>query len=156
EASGIIGCTSLRTGYPSLVLDESKWDPMVEDGGQYRGGIRHWEGVLAEEPLQYPVEGFEPLYAPDTFDLTFCCGPVAPRYEDAMIAHRYESPFGLGDWRYQGRTVVFDFQPWYFESDGVSEACRNAVDWLVDGLAAPGRGSVGHLSSAGGARLRLR
>ncbi|MEZ4649644.1 MAG: hypothetical protein R3E97_12840 [Candidatus Eisenbacteria bacterium] len=137
EASGIIGCRSLSAEFPTLELDPSKWDPWVEEDGYYRGGIADWEGVLKDSPAQEPPAGFEPMYAPDTFDHSLCCGDVTPLYEEAVMAHRYESPLPPGSVGYQGRTVVFNFQPWYFESEGVAEACRLAVDWIVDGLGSP-------------------
>ncbi|MCA9754573.1 MAG: hypothetical protein KDA27_02135 [Candidatus Eisenbacteria bacterium] len=141
EASGIIGCRSVSAEFPTLELDPLKWDPWVDDGEYYRGGIADWEGVLMDSPDQLPPAGFEAIYSPDTFDHSLCCGDVTPQYEAAVLGHRYESPLPPGSVGDQGRTVVFNFQPWYFESEGVAEACRLAVDWVVDGIDSPRAGS---------------
>lgn len=138
EGSGLIGCRSLWAGFPTLTLDPLKWDPWMEEDGSYHGGIRDWEGVLVTTPPRVPPAGFEAIYAPDTFDHSLCCGDVTPRYEGSIIGHRYESPLAPGQVGYQGRTVVFNFQPWYFETEAVTEACRQAIDWLVEDLDTPG------------------
>lgn len=67
-------------------------------------------------------------------DTTLCCGSLSAGLDDAVIAHRYESTaadtaFGTQ----QERTVIFSFQPYWFEAESLKDAGTAAINWLVTG-----------------------
>ncbi len=137
EAGGMVGATAVASGFPQLQLDLTKRDPyeIINGGDRYRSGIVSWEALMPDFYENEGLPGFEPLYTVDTFNTTICCGDRESGLETAYVAHRYESP--IEEWENgfgQGRTVVFNFQPWWFEADQVREASGMAVDWLIEGL----------------------
>lgn len=144
-ASGLIAARSLDPAYPDLVLDSQKWttDELVncdEDPAlcEYRGGIRDWEGFQRLEG-QETGAGFDSIYAATTFDRYWDASnhegvDLRSGVRNAIVAHRFESTvadttLGLA----QGRVMVFGFEPWYFQRDGLVEAGRAAATWLITG-----------------------
>lgn len=136
EATGMIGARSLHPAYPDLRLDFAKHNPydVLNDNTQFRSGIGDWEGVRgAYLPIER-LDGLDSLYTVVTFDTTFCCGARESGLGNAVIAQRYESTrIDTLRGTPQGRTILFDFQPWYFEETTVLDAGTSAINWMVTG-----------------------
>ncbi|MEZ4650019.1 MAG: hypothetical protein R3E97_14760 [Candidatus Eisenbacteria bacterium] len=136
ESGGLIGARSRHPAYPDIWLDYSKWDPyLLIDGPQYQGGVKFWEGFRGEVRPFERLSGLDTLYTPVTFDSTYAFGAPPPRFADAVIGWRYESTRAdtLGGTQ-QGRIVVLDFQPYFFEPNAVQDAGTSSINWLVTGL----------------------
>jgi hypothetical protein len=136
EATGMIGARSLHPAYPDLRLDHSKHNPydLLNNETQFRSGIGDWEGVRGVYVPIERMDGLDSLYTVVTFDTTYCCGKRDSGLTDAVIAQRYESTrIDTLRGTPQGRTILFDFQPWYFEEAGVLDAGTSAINWLVTG-----------------------
>ena len=145
SASGLVAARALDPAYPDLALDPEKWSPdellNCNEGPEhcfYRGGIGGWEGFQRMEGEEVGA-GFDSLYAATTFDrywdpLENEGYEVESESRNAILAHRYEATaadtvLGLA----QGRVMVFGFEPWYFEREGLIGAGSAAAAWLVTG-----------------------
>jgi hypothetical protein len=134
--SGLLAVRSLNPAFPDLRIDPTKWDPWVVEEGQYKGGLKKWEGSFApftQDPLQFA--GLDSLYAAETWNhamITDC--NHASRVDGAICGRRYESTRAdtLRN-RQHGRVMVFDFQPWWFVRDQIASAGTAAINWLVTG-----------------------
>ncbi len=145
SASGLVAARALDPAYPDLALDPEKWsaDELLncDEGPEhcfYRGGIGGWEGFQRMDGEEVGA-GFDSLYAATTFDRYW--DPVQnegygveSESRNAILAHRYEATaadtaLGLA----QGRVMVFGFEPWYFEREGLTGAGAAAASWLVTG-----------------------
>ncbi len=138
QASGLIGVKSLHGAFPDLPLDLSKRDPfqVVNGGGgpSFRGGITDWEGYRSSRRDRLELPGREPLYGPTTMDTTLQFGEIRAGFDDAVIAWRYASTAAdTAALIPQGRTVVLDFQPYWFEPEPLREAGRSLTSWLRTG-----------------------
>jgi len=135
QATGLVGLRSHHPAYPDLELDNDKIQPFDEvSGNQFRGGIKDWEGVKGVVRPVEQIAGFDSLYSPVTMDTTLCCGFRSGGVKDAIVAHRYASTAAdtiAGT--QQGRTVIFNFQPYWFEKAGLLDAGTAAINWLVTG-----------------------
>ena len=132
----MIGARSLHPAYPDLRLDHSKHNPydLLNNETQFRSGVGDWEGVRGVYVPIERMDGLDSLYTVVTFDTTYCCGKRDSGLTDAVIAQRYESTrIDTLRGTPQGRTILFDFQPWYFEEAGVLDAGTSAINWLVTG-----------------------
>jgi hypothetical protein len=136
ESSGLVMARSLHPAYPDLRLNRQKWDPwaIINQGTRFRGGIDEWEGVKGDFLPIEQMPGLDSLYASVNMDTTFCCGPLESGLGGAIVGQRYEST-RLDTLRgtQQGRTLVLDFQPWWFESAALTDAGTAAINWLVTG-----------------------
>ncbi len=134
--SGLYVARSANPAYPDLFLDEQKWNPMLVQEGEYKGGIR-WEGNMVwmnQVPAQY--EGLDTLYTAQTWNRSIRsqCGTYPSPVEGAIIAARYESTAAdTLEGRQHGRTLYFDFQPWWFQENRMMDAGTAAVNWLFTG-----------------------
>ncbi|MCB9462307.1 MAG: hypothetical protein H6682_01270 [Candidatus Eisenbacteria bacterium] len=136
EASGLVGARSLHPAYPDIDLDYQKWDPwLVLDGNAFQSGISRWEAVQGFfRPIQR-FAGMDSLYAPVTFDTTYTYGARHAGYDDAVLGWRYESTRqDTIDGTEQGRLVVIDFQPYYFDANAVQDMGTSSINWLMTGL----------------------
>ncbi|MCA9729536.1 MAG: hypothetical protein KC729_17750, partial [Candidatus Eisenbacteria bacterium] len=136
EASGMISARSIHPAYPDIPIDLAKWNPYEPINGntQFRGGIKFWEGVYGDFLPIEQIAGLDSLYTVVTMDTTYCCGALSAGLSRSVIAQRYESTRAdtlAGS--PQGRTMLFDFQPWYFDSQAITDAGTAAVNWLVTG-----------------------
>lgn len=145
-ASGMIGARSLHPAYPDLSIDTNKWNPSTlincDQGAnfcQFRSGISTWDGVAGTPQTIVEQAGLDSLYAVRTFNHFWDWqGETSVRIqaavEGAIIGQRYESTHAdTLSGRQQGRTVLFSFQPWYLDANGVLDAGTSAVNWLVTG-----------------------
>jgi hypothetical protein len=138
EVGGLVGARSSNPNYPDLFLDTGKWDPSVLNGqGYYRSGIREWDGFKYSHTYDYPttLPGLDTLYTAVTWNQGHgrCINAVGSG-NGSVIGWRYLSTRAdtLAN-RQQGRTVVFDFQPWYFTRSRLTDAGTAAINWLVTG-----------------------
>ena len=130
QSSGLVLAKSLHAAYPDIPIN---FDPYEVNNGRFRGGMSDWEGVLGQRRIEHFV-GLDSLYAPVTFDTTFSLGPYNNRYDDAVIGWRYQSTRAdtlAGT--VQGRIVVMDFQPYFFDAGAVQDAGTVSVNWLMTG-----------------------
>ncbi len=135
EASGLIGLRPLNPSFPEIEIDPVYRDPYIlEDKFRFRGGIVDWEGFRSSPRLPVEIPGLDPIYAPITMDTTLRYGSIRAGYENAVVAWRYQSTTAdTMESTQQGRTVVLDFQPYWFRADQVEEAGRLIADWIVSG-----------------------
>jgi len=135
QSSGLVALQSQHSAYPDLQLDYKKRDPFAKvSGNQFRGGIQDWEGVLGRTDPSSQMPGFEALYTPITMDTTLCCGLRRSGLSDAIVGHRYSSTTAdtlVGT--QQGRMMIFNFQPYWFEAGSLLDAGTAAINWLVTG-----------------------
>lgn len=134
EASGLVGALSVHPAYPDIQIDAAKWNPWDVVEGRFRGGVRNWEAVQGERRPIERLAGLDTLYTPVTFDTTYALGPREAHYEDAVLAWRYESTRAdtVAN-TVQGRIVVWDFQPYYFDAATVQDAATASINWLMTG-----------------------
>jgi len=141
EASGLFIARSADPNFPDLFLDRSKWDPEAPDPlipDRLKGGIRFWEGTkcsgIGEDPVH--LEGLDTLYTAQTWNRSSLegCGEAISPSNGAVCAWRYEcTPGDTLAHRQHGRIIVFDFQPYYFERERLTDAGTAAVNWLLRG-----------------------
>jgi len=141
ETGGLYIAHSRNPAFPDLFLDRRKWDAEQRDPlepTKFRGGIRVWEGLKLAPFRDAPVslEGLDTLYVAQTWNRSgrdACYGAVGPG-NGAVCAWRYESTRAdtLAH-RQHGRVIIFDFQPYYFQRERLTDAGTAAVDWLVRG-----------------------
>ncbi len=146
-ASGLIGARSLNPAFPDLFIDPNKWNPLQVGGNQYLGGRIDWEGVKAAsgETVE-SLPGLDSLYAANTWNRLLPTNPsncsqgnlpfgsyYSPAY-NAIIAQRYQSTKAdtLAGIQH-GRTMVFDFEPYWYQEAGLFDAGSSAINWLVTG-----------------------
>lgn len=134
--SGLVVARSAHPAYPDIFIDEAKRDPWEIVDGEYRGGIS-WEGTMAV-PGQTPIdhEGLDTLYAVQTWNRSIRsqCGTDPSSVEGAIIGACYQSTAAdTLEGRQHGRVVWFDFQPWWFQEDRLTDAGTAVVNWLFTG-----------------------
>jgi hypothetical protein len=135
EAGGLYVARSLSPSFPDLFLDRDKLDPWGRahsSGCVYNGGIDSWEGVKADGRTR-PEPGLDSLYKAETWNLSCENGQVFHSGKGAIIAQRYEAPSDTLAARQRARLIMFDFQPFWFQKDLVSDAGTSAVNWLLTG-----------------------
>ena len=141
ETGGMYRAISFNPNYPDLFLDTKKWDPFQWDPFQpdkYKGGLELWEGLKVNQTGDSPIhlEGLDTLYVAETWNRSTsvqCRNATGPG-NDSVCAWRYHSTHAdtLAQ-RQHGRVIVFDFQPFYFQRDRMTDAGTSAVNWLVTG-----------------------
>jgi hypothetical protein len=136
---GIVAARALNPAYPDLEIDRQKWDPwsITVVPREYRGGLGLWEGVKAGagEAIE-DLPGLDSLYAARTWNhsLNTQCGIGPATMDGAICGWRYQSTHADSlQGRQHGRIAVFNFQPYYFQSDRLADAGTAAVNWLVTG-----------------------
>lgn len=148
QATGLVAARSLHPAYPDLRIDPARWDPFAlincsEDDSshcRYRGGLVQWEGLRRTAPAPVPSDaGCDSVYAAKTFNYLYDWRARQPfaissNADNAIIGQRYESTsIDTLEGRQQGRTLVWDFQPYYFDHTAVKDAGTAAVNWLITG-----------------------
>ncbi len=150
QASGLIGARSLRPSFPDLALDRNKQNPGALDPGnkdRYIGGSIFWEGAkAAPTELVDDLPGLDSLYAAETWNRyhassnnqcvqgTEPLGTYISPGAGAVIAQRYQSTRAdtLAGIQH-GRTMFFDFEPYWFQEMGLFDAGTTAINWLITG-----------------------
>lgn len=138
RADNLIAARSLNPAYPDLFLDRHKWNPYNKDSnGEYYGGIIHWEGYRLGKNAEPPtLNGVDSLYKAECWTHSvypscegqegsgqgcICGTRVVSTRADTLAAAQH------------GRIIMFNFEPWYLQSDLVRNAGNAAVNWLLNG-----------------------
>ncbi len=135
EASGLIGLRSTNPSFPDIRIDRMKRDPWepVNKGQNFRGGIIDWEG-FRDQRNPVAQAGMDSLYTPVTMDSTLRTGRVNAGFQDAVVGWRYQATAAdTARGTQQGRTVVLNFQPYWFEENPIRDAGTTAINWLMTG-----------------------
>ncbi len=136
QASGLVELRSQLVTFPDIPLDFDKRNPWdeVNGGTSFRGGIVDWEGFQGNQRPILQMAGLDTIYTPVTMDTTLQFGKIFGGFDDAVVGWRYESTSAdTAAGSQQGRTVVLDFQPYWFDSDAVGNAGTASINWLRTG-----------------------